>query len=293
VGIIQGPEDGWASATVIAGFAISVVLFALWVFTELHAEHPLLDPRLFRIPLLRAACLGMMVSFFGLFALFYINASFLQYGKGYSVLRTGFAIIPITVPLLLGARFVPALSARVGAPVTLAAAFASVGGGLLGLSTSSAGTSYVAYAGWLILVGIGLTLALPRLTADISGSLPQAQAGVGAGLQSTTRELGSALGVAVVGTVLTSRFMSALPTQLHSGNHTPRTVADALRVAATAATRHDVLHAFVLSADASIRVIGVVTLIAGALVTAQSAWSARAETRSAAALAQVTAESVL
>jgi EmrB/QacA subfamily drug resistance transporter len=275
IGVIQGPEDGWASLTVIAGFVAAVGLFAAWVLSELRAEQPLLDPRLFRIPSLRAACLGMVVSFFGLFALFYVNASFLQYGKGFSVLQTGLGIIPVTIPLLIGARYVPALSARVGAPVTLAVAFACIGVGLLGLSTGRAGTPYVAYAAWLVLVGIGLTLALPRLTADISGSLPRAQAGVGAGLQATTREFGSALGVAVIGTVLTSRFISLLPAQLHQGAGTPRTVADALNIAGSAQTRHDVLHAFVLSADTSLRVIGLITLIAGALVTAQSAWSAR------------------
>ena len=268
VGVIQGPEDGWTSTTVVAGFAVAAALFTVWVVVELRADQPLLDPRLFRIPLLRAACLGMLVSFFGLFALFYVNASFLQYGLGYSVLQTGFGIVPVTVPLLVGARFVPALSARLGAPVTLAAAFAGIGGGLLGLSGSGTGTPYLAYAGWLVLVGIGLTLALPRLTADIAGSLPPAQAGVGAGLQATTREFGSALGVAVVGTVLTGRFVHALP----GGSHAPRTVAAAL---ATSLPRRDVVHAFVGSADTSLRVIGVVTLVAGALVVAQSAWSAR------------------
>lgn len=277
VGVIQGPEDGWTSATVIGGFVAAAVLYAAWALTELRAEQPLLDPRLFAIPSLRAACLGMLVAFFGLFALFYVNASFLQYGKGFTVLQTGLGIIPVTVPLLLGARFVPALSARVGAPVTLAAAFACIGGGLLGLSTSDASTPYVAYAAWLVVVGVGLTLALPRLTADIAGSLPAPQAGVGAGLQATTRELGSALGVAVIGTVLTSRFVAALPAGVRGGegDGPPRTVAEALHVAGSGALRSDVLHAFVVSADTALRVIGVVTLLAGALVTAQSLRSAR------------------
>jgi MFS family permease len=276
VGIIGGPQDGWDSPTVVAGFAAAVVLSVGWVLTELRATQPLLDPRLFAIPTLRAACLGMVVSFFGLFALFYLNASFLQYGKGFSVLQTGLGVIPVSVPLLVGARFVPALSARLGAPVTLAAAFACIGGGLLGLSTSAtAATPYVVYAGWLVLVGIGLTLALPRLTADIAGSLPHAQAGVGAGLQATTREFGSALGVAVIGTVLTSRFVAGLPEQVRSGGSTPRTVAAALHAAGSPATRAEVLNAFVASADTSLRVIGVSTLLAGVLITAQSARSAR------------------
>jgi hypothetical protein len=72
-----------------------------------------------------------------------------------------------------------------------------------------------------------------------------------------------------------NRAVAALPAQLHRGQQTPRTVADALQIAASAATRHDVLQAFVRSADTALRVIGVITLIAGALVTVQSAWSTR------------------
>jgi hypothetical protein len=73
----------------VTGFAGAAVLFAAWTFVELRAEHPLLDPRLFRIAGLRSACLGMTTIFFGMFALFYVNASFLQYAKGFGVLGAG------------------------------------------------------------------------------------------------------------------------------------------------------------------------------------------------------------
>ena len=63
VGIVQGPEAGWGSAVVVTGFAGAAVLFAAWTFVELRAEHPLLDPRLFRIAGLRSACLGLTAIF--------------------------------------------------------------------------------------------------------------------------------------------------------------------------------------------------------------------------------------
>ncbi|NED88224.1 MFS transporter, partial [Streptomyces sp. SID11233] len=69
----------------------------------------------------------------GTFGLFYVNASLLQYGRGWSVLRTGVAIIPVTLPLLLGSRHVPALVKRFGVPATLTAAFVITSGGLAGL----------------------------------------------------------------------------------------------------------------------------------------------------------------
>ncbi|MFD5090208.1 MFS transporter [Amycolatopsis thailandensis] len=267
LGIVEGPEKGWSSPIVLIGFTGSVVLFAVWTFVELKAEHPLLDPRLFRVPALRSACLGMTAIFFGMFALFYVNASFLQYGKGFDVLLTGLGIIPLTVPVILGARHVGKLVRRVGVDATVAIAFVFCGCGLLGLSTNDASTPYLVYAAWLVVTGIGVTLALPTLSAAISGSLPPAQAGVGAGLQATTREFGSALGVAVIGTVLTGQFVAALPPDLRAA-HDPHTVAQALTAAPGRAP--EVISAFVTSTSTALRVIGVSVLVLGALVVLQS-----------------------
>ncbi|WP_348525455.1 MFS transporter [Nocardia brasiliensis] len=252
------------------------MLFVVWTVVERKVEHPLLDPRLFRLPRLRSACLGMTTVFFGMFALFYVNASFLQYGKGFSVLLTGLGILPLTIPMLFGVRYVGRLVPRIGLDATVALAFALVGGGLLGLSTSSAQTPYVGYAAWLVVTGVGLTLALPTLSGAIAGSLPHAQAGVEAGLQATTREFGSALGVAVIGTVLTARFVAALPQDLRA-RHDPHTVAQALAVT-TPEHSGDVVAAFVSSADFGLRVIGVAVLVLGTLVVLESLVSRRGRT---------------
>ncbi|MFR9770021.1 MFS transporter [Nocardia sp. SC052] len=278
LGIAQGPEAGWDSAIVIAGFVCAAVLFTVWMFVELNVEHPLLDPRLFRVPGLRSACLGMTTVFFGMFALFYVNASFLQYGKGFGVLETGLGIVPLTVPIILAARHVGRLAQRIGLDTTIALAFAFVGCGLLGLSTSGTQTPYTEYAAWLVVTGIGVALALPTLSAAIAGSLPPEQAGVGAGLQATTREFGSALGVAVIGTVLTARFAAALPSDIRAA-HDPHTVAQAL--AATAPDRTaDIVAAFVSGTDAGLRVVGVSVLVLGGLVVLQSLLSRRGGSRS-------------
>ncbi|WP_091504821.1 MFS transporter [Amycolatopsis sacchari] len=264
LGIVQGPEAGWGSPVVVTGFVAAAVLFAAWTIVELRVEHPLLDPRLFRLRGLRGACLGMTVIFFGMFALFYVNASFLQYGKGFGVLLTGLGIVPLTLPVILGGRHVGHLSARIGLMATVALAFLFVGVGLLGLSFSGTETSYLSYAGWLVLTGIGVTLALPTFSGVIAGSLPPAQAGVGTGLQATTREFGSALGVAVIGTVLTARFTAALPADLRGAHTVAQALADAPGRAA------DVVAAFVSAADSGLRLIGVAVLVLGAIVVPQT-----------------------
>ncbi|PPK68481.1 MFS transporter [Actinokineospora auranticolor] len=273
VGVIQGPESGWGSVTVIGAFVAAVLLFGVWVVVELRSAHPLLDPRLFRIAELRTGCLGMTAAFFGMFALFYVNATFLRYGMGFDVLTTGLAVIPLTIPILAGARVVPGLTARLGATRSVAAAFGTISVGLFGLSTCAANSPYVYYGLWLVVIGVGVALALPVLTTSIATSLPPEKAGIGAGLQATTREFGSALGVAVIGTILTGHFVSALPEPLRHG---PHTVAEALRAAGTSAPlRAQVLEAFGSGANAAMRVIAIITLVAGAVVTAQLAWSAR------------------
>lgn len=272
VGIIEGPSHGWSSALVIGAFAASAALGAVWVAIELRVRHPLLDPRLFRIPLLSTASVGMLVMFFGSFGLFYLNASLLQYGRGYSVLQAGFAIVPMVIPMMLGARFVPGLVKRLGIPVTLSAAFLAIGLGLFGLSLA-AYQPYPAYAAWLVLIGIGFALALPCLTAEIAAALPAEQAGVAGGLQSAARELGSALGVAVVGTALTAGFVRHLPASLHQRDPIPRTVAEAL--AAAPAQQAAIVDAFAAGAGIALRIASAVTLAAGVLVVAAAVFAER------------------
>ncbi|WP_433715189.1 hypothetical protein ACQP2U_14890 [Nocardia sp. CA-084685] len=140
----------------------------------------------------------------------------------------------------------------------------------------AARTPYVAYAAWLVVMGVGVTLALPTLSGAIAGSLPPEQAGVAAGLQATTREFGSALGVAVIGTVLTARFVAALPPDIRA-DHDPHTVAQALASGHT----DDVVAAFVSGADDGLRAIGVLVLISGVLVVLQSLLSRRGSDRRA------------
>ncbi|WP_406159895.1 MFS transporter [Streptomyces sp. NBC_01005] len=265
IGIIEGPEQGWGSTVVLIAFACSLLLILCWVLVELRAPHPMLDPRLFRSAALSSAGLGMTITFFGSFGLFYVNASLLQYGRGFSVLQAGLGVIPLTVPLLVGTRYVPGLIRSIGIPTTLSAAFALTSAGLLGLSYAST-MAYPVYAAGLFVIGLGIMLAAPCLTAQIASALPVERAGIAGGLQSATRELGSALGVAVVGTILTAGFTHHLPAEL--GRHTPlpRTVQEALTLAPADHTA--ITEAFIHGADTALRAAALVVLLAGALVVA-------------------------
>ena len=272
IGVIQGPESGWLSPVTGAGFVAAAVLIVLWVWCELRTREPLLDPRLLTLPGLRAACLGMLVVFLGMFGFFFLNASLMQYGRGFTVLQAGLGVVPMTVPLIVGARHVPTLAQRFGVRPTLGSAFVVIAAGLTGLA-DAVHRGYPAYAAWLLVIGAGITLALPTLTIAITTALPAEHAGVSGGLQATTRELGSALGVAIIGTLLNARFAHELSVHPAPGSppgHAGNTVASALDAAPG---HHElVLHAYTAAAVTALHAVALVVLLAGALIVADLSW---------------------
>ncbi|GGF51329.1 MFS transporter [Marmoricola endophyticus] len=274
-GIVEGPERGWTSALVGSLLASAAVSLVVWVLVELRVEHPLIDPRLFRLAGVSAAGLGLVVLFFGSFGLFFLNASLLQYVHDFSTLGTGLAILPLAVPLLLLSRVMPTLLPRVGLVAALSVSFVAVSAGLLGLA-ATVESSYAVYALWLAVVGIGFAFGLPALTVELNTSMPAGQAGAAGGLQSALRELGSALGVAVVGSVLTASLADRLGAV---GGVPPsaRTVAAALDAAPT--QRAEVVHAFARSCASGLWVGAAVTAASGALVVATILRSGRRSQR--------------
>ncbi|HUB76337.1 MAG TPA: MFS transporter [Solirubrobacteraceae bacterium] len=279
--ILDAPQLGWASWQVLAALALALVALAGFAAYEARIECPMLDPRLFRLPPVRAGALGITALFFALFGLFYINAQFLQDVKGYSALLAAVCILPIAVTMQCTSMRSTQLAARIGARRTIVAGLVTLAGGLALLSLATAATPYALYGAVLALTGVGMGLAMPPLSGMMVHALPPSRAGVSSGLNSTTRELGSALGVAVLATVLTTRFASHLPAALRhvggpSGLAIRHSITAALRYAATAprsgeraalidATR----EAFVAGSSVGLRVGAILLLVTSAVVAHQ------------------------
>ncbi|POM23718.1 Antiseptic resistance protein [Actinomadura rubteroloni] len=261
-GIIEGPGHGWSSGVVLGGFACAAVLLAVFTVHALRAAHPLLDPRIFAVARLRGGVVGVGAVFFGLFALFFVNAQYLQYAKGYDTLKTGVAIVPLILGMIVVSRRSVALAARWGERTVVAAGLACVGAGLLLLSFADAATPYPWYAAFLLLLSCGTGLCLPTLSVGVMTSLPHGRAGLGSGLNGAAREIGSALGVAVAGTVLAARLAAGLPP-----GERARSAGEALAHAAPGL--HDqVVGAFTDGMSAGLRVVGVVVLASAVLAVA-------------------------
>jgi EmrB/QacA subfamily drug resistance transporter len=261
-GIIEGPERGWSSGVVLGAFAVAALIVTVFTVRALRVAHPVVDPRIFLVPRLRGGVLGVTMAFFGLFALFFVNAQFLQYAKGYSPVVTGLAIVPLAVGMIFVSRSSVALAARFGERRVVVTGMIGIAGGLGLLSFAGPRTPYVVYAAFLLIMSAGMGLCVPALSTGVIGALPRERAGLGSGLNGAAREVGSALGVAVLGTILTARFIAHLPPGI--GAHS---VGDALAMAGPD-SRGRVLAAFTGAVSAGYRVIAVVVLLAAFAVAA-------------------------
>ncbi|WP_067476617.1 MFS transporter [Actinomadura hibisca] len=201
-GIIEGPEKGWSAVPVLGAFGVAALLMITFTRYALRAAHPLLDPRLFAGARLRSGVLGVAVAFFGLFALFFVNAQYLQYLKGYSPLLTGVAIGPLVLGMIVVSKRSVALARRLGERTVVGLGLLVLAAGLGLLSLADAATPYPLYALFLVVMSVGMGLCVPTLSIAVMTALPPARAGLGSGLNGAARELGSALGVAAIGTVL-------------------------------------------------------------------------------------------
>ncbi|WP_207400656.1 MFS transporter [Actinomadura roseirufa] len=266
-GIIEGPERGWSAAPVLGGFACGAALLALFAVYGLRAAHPLLDPRVFAIAPLRSGVLGVGLAFFGLFALFFVNAQYLQYAKGYSPLLTGVAIAPLVVGMVAVSKRSVGLARRFGSRPMVAAGMATIAAGLGLLSLAGASTPYWLYALGLVVMSLGMGLCVPTLSVGVMAALPPARAGLGSGLNGAAREIGSALGVAVLGTVLTGRFADGLPPALAGHAHSAGEALAASDAAGAGPGAHErVVEAFTGAMGAGYRVVALVVLAAAVVV---------------------------
>jgi EmrB/QacA subfamily drug resistance transporter len=210
-GIIDAPQLGWGSWQILAALGLAVALLTAFVRYELRVGRPMLDPRLFAVGGVRAGALGIVALFFALFGLFYVNAQYLQDVKGYSPLLAGVCVLPVAIVMPYASARSPAMARRLGARTTIVIGLLTLALALGLLSFADAHTPYALYGLLLAVVGTGMGVAMAPLSQTMVQALPPSHAGVSSGLNSTTRELGSALGVAVLSTLLTARFASHLP----------------------------------------------------------------------------------
>ena len=208
--IIEAPHHGWISPLTLASLLITLALVAAFVTWELRVEHPLLPVRIFENLRFSAASISVTSAFFALFGFVFLITQYFQLIRSYTPLQAGVRTLPVAFSIALASVLSPLLVQRVGTKLVVAGGLASMSIGFLWVATASAATPYLEIVGQMILLGAGLGSTTAPATESIMGSLSLDKAGVGSAVNDTTRELGGTLGVAVVGSVFTSTYITKL-----------------------------------------------------------------------------------
>ena len=199
---IEGPGRGWGDSLVVGGFAGAVLLGVAFVAWELRRPEPMLDPRLFKLRGFTSGSLSIFVQFFAAFGLIFVLLQFLQLVLGYSPLEAGAALAPMALVMIAVAPRVPRIVERVGVRPVGPTGLALMALGLFVLSTMDAGSSYWHLLAGGLVLGLGMALATTPATTAIVESLPDEKQGVASAVNDASREVGGALGIAVLGSVL-------------------------------------------------------------------------------------------
>jgi EmrB/QacA subfamily drug resistance transporter len=205
-GIIEAPSRTWTSPLVLGALAASVVLLTCFVLWERSTRHPMLPLEFFKNRRYSAAIASLALLLFALLGLFFLLTQYLQFALGFSPLKTGLAIGPIALVVLVAAPTSVVIARRFGTKPVVAGGLLLVAAGLGLFSRTTVHSTYTTALPSIALIGLGVGLGLAPSVESIMGSLPISDAGVGSATSDTSMQLGGALGVAVLGSALNMRY---------------------------------------------------------------------------------------
>ncbi|MDE0669879.1 MAG: MFS transporter [bacterium] len=212
--VIEGPELGWGSPAVLGMFAAACVLVWGFVRWERRILYPMLDPAFFANRLFSLGAASMTLAFFGLVGMFFLLTQYFQFAQGHTPLDAGFRNVPLAVTMMILAPRCPAIAQRVGARATICGGLLLAGAGLGIMAALTPASDYWLMVIALVTTAAGLSLFMPPSTHIIVTSLPKHKAGVGSAVNDTTREVGAAIGIATLGTLLTVGYRSGIRSQV-------------------------------------------------------------------------------
>jgi EmrB/QacA subfamily drug resistance transporter len=238
--IIEAPTRGWTGWVTLAELAAGAAMLGLFTWWELHIPNPLIDLRVFAVRAFSAAAASVTVIFFALFGSLFVLTQYLQLVHGYSPLSAGVRALPFAIAMAAVSPVSTVLAGRLGSRIVIPAGIALMGAGLLDLSTAGVHTSYPPLAIAVAIMGAGMGLVMAPASTTIMTTVPAHQAGAGSAVNDTIREVGGALGIAIVGSLAENVYRTKLGTALATA-HLPQPVshlATSSVAAADAVGRH-------------------------------------------------------
>ncbi|WP_329570645.1 MFS transporter [Kitasatospora sp. NBC_01266] len=225
--LIRGGDNGWTSTTTLGLFALGALALPAFVLVERRSSRPMLDLALFR----RASFVGIMLGgllLSGAASCYVVYASlWLQSVRGMGPVTAGLVFLPMSVGSLLASAAAGRLLHGASPQLTIGVGMLLIGTGALLQAMVDAGSTWTALLPGLALAGVGMGLAGPSLAATAMASVPTERGGMAAGAVSTSRQLGNALGIAVLGAVFQDKVLAALRASAGAVRD-PKATADAL-----------------------------------------------------------------
>ena len=234
LGIIDGPIRGWSDPLTAGALAAGLGLAIAFVRWELRTDHPLLDPRLFRHRGFATGSASLLALFIALFGLFLVILQYLQLLLGYSALKSAVTLLPMTLLMIPISATAAPLAVRYGQKLIGGTGMAITSAGLLAFGALDAQSSFTALLVAQLILAVGIGLAMTPATNAIVSSLPPSKQGVASAVNDTTREIGTALGIAIMGSLFNTGYRRALDGDLDG---LPAGIADQAREAPGLALR--------------------------------------------------------
>ena len=208
--LIEANRFGWTSPTILGLFAAAAVGLVAFVLLELHQQAPMLDLSLFRSGTFAGANATALLVTLAMFGVFFFMSLYVQQILGYSPVKAGAIFLPMTVLIIVLAPPAGKLSDRVGSRWLMTTGMSLLGISLLIFSRLGLSSGFTALLPGLVVGGLGMAITMTPMTAAAIGSVPVAKSGVGSAVLNTFRQVGGALGIAVMGAIMTSHQSSAL-----------------------------------------------------------------------------------
>src|SRR5215210_4692441 len=204
--IIEAPEWGWTDGLILGGFAGAAAILGGFIIWELRTESPMLDVRLFRIRRFSGASFSIALVFFALFGAIYFLTQYLQGVLDYTPFQAGVRMLPVAGGLIVGGPLSAKLAERFGTRNVVAVGLSVVAAALFMFTAADTDSGYSLIAASLVLLGFGMGATMAPATESIMSSVPPNHAGVGSAMNDTVRMVGGTLGVAILGSLLSSSY---------------------------------------------------------------------------------------
>jgi EmrB/QacA subfamily drug resistance transporter len=263
-GLIDAPGAGWTAASTLTAFGVAAALLVAFAVRELTAAHPMLDLHLFRQARFSAAGGALALATFSLFGSIFFLTQHMQNVLGYDALGAGLRLLPVAAGMMVAAPLSAVVAKRMGTRFTVTLGMSGVATGLALLLLADAGSGYAPVALSLVVLSVGQGLALAPATESVMSVLPLAKAGVGSAMNDTVRMVGGALGVAVLGSVLSTGYRAGMEDAPAAAQES---VGAALAAGRDSALAEQAVDAFVSGMHTSAIVAAAVAL-AGAVLAA-------------------------